>query len=379
MLWLDEPMIEIGPERESFDVVDWSENLQRARLVLRSDRATFQRRFDETRDSAGGHPFEIADQVDRASLMFESPYQERLEQEIVAHVAAWQRNPLVLWLYSPVLVNFIDLLNPDLVVFDVMDDLVSFRFASDRLVSQERELMARADLLFAGGPTLFETRRSRHPDAHLFPSGVDGAHFARSLADDLRIPEPMRALPNPIIGYFGVIDERIDFGLLRDVALARPDWSFVMVGPLLKVHEDRLPRVPNLHFLGRREYEELPSHLKAFDVAMMPFAVNEATRSISPTKTLEYMAAGRPVVSTPIRDVISLYGAVVRVAGTTGGFVEAIQAALDEGDEARKERRAREEALLAACSWDRIVQEMDALIADRLSARGDPRSGRAGT
>lgn len=369
VLWVDEPMVEVGPEREAFETADWSENLRLARLVLSSDRETFQRRLDETRDRSGGHPFDVAANVERASLMFESRYQERLEREVAEHVASWQRNPLVLWLYTPMVVKFIELLRPELVVFDVMDDLASFRFAPTRLVTQERNLVARADLLFAGGPTLFEERRARHPDAHLFPSGVDRGHFAAALDDELPIPEPMRALPRPVIGFFGVIDERTDFGMLREIASARPEWSFVMVGPLLKVREDRLPRLANLHFLGKREYRDLPAHLKAFDVAMMPFAINDATRSISPTKTLEYMAAHRPVVSTPVPDVISLYGSVVRVAGTATEFVAQIEAALGESPADRRERQAREDALLEAYSWERIVQEMDALVRERLAAR----------
>ena len=274
VLWVDEPRIEIGPASEAFEIADELPNLQVARLVLRSDEATFRRRLDETRDASGGHPFEISDNIQRASLMFESRYQPRLEEEVTRYVASWRRGPLVLWLYTPVVVRFIDLLQPDVVVYDVMDDLKAFRFPPRRLVDQERELVSRADLLFAGGPTLYEDRRSRHPDAHLFPSGVDEAHFARALRDDLPIPAPMRGLPRPIVGYFGVVDERTDFALLASAARARPDWSWVMIGPMLKVHERRLPKLHNLHFLGKREYEELPAYLQAFDVAMMPFAIN---------------------------------------------------------------------------------------------------------
>ncbi len=369
VLWVDEPMIEIGPRHEAFEVTAVSEKLRLGRLVLRSDPETFRRRLDETRDGAGGHPFDVSSTLERASLMFESRFQERLEREVSAYVASWRRNRLVLWLYTPLAVRFIDLLNPDLVVFDVMDDLASFRFAPERLVEQERELMRRADLVFAGGPTLHETRRSRHGDLHLFPSGVDEAHFATALHDELPIPEPMRPFPRPIVGYFGVIDERIDLDLLRGVAAARPDWSVLMIGPLLKLREEWLPHLPNLHFVGKRTYDELPAHLKAFDVAVMPFAINDATRSISPTKTLEYMAAHRPVVSTPIPDVAALYGSVVRFGATVGEFVEQIEAALAETGAERDERRERERALLGAYSWDRIVHEMDALVEARLEAR----------
>ena len=372
MVYVEEPRIEIGPPRDVFEVTDEAPNLQVARLVLSSDEVTFRRRLDETRDATGGHPFAVSERIERASLMFESREQGRLEREVVRYVESWRSGPLVLWLYTPLVVGFIDLLSPDLVVYDVMDDLASFRYAQARLRQQEQELVTRADLLLAGGPSLYEARRTRHPNAHLFPSGVDEAHFARAASSDVEVPEDIGRLPRPVIGYFGVIDERIDYELLASVARARPEWSWVMIGPLLKVREAEIPRLPNLHFLGKRPYEELPANLAGFDVAMMPFAINEATRSISPTKTLEYMAGHKPVVSTPVPDVMSLYGEVVRIADTPERFVEQVEAALGEDEPARQARAAVESELLARYSWDRIVEEIDGLL--EKSARRSPKA-----
>ncbi len=369
VFYAEEPRIAIGPPGEGFEVSEPWPNLQVGRLVYRGDKATFRRRLDEMLDRSGARAFKVSEDIREAGLGFDSPVEERLEREVRAAVASWRRNPLVLWLYTPAAVPFIDLLAPDLLVYDVMDDLSSFKYAPPRLKEQERELFARADLIFAGGPSLYETRKSRHPDVHLFPSGVDQGHFARALEEDLPAPPAVRELPHPIIGYFGVIDERLDLQLLERAAALRPEWSWVLIGPVLKIEERTLPRLPNIHYLGQQDYQDLPAYLKAFDVAMMPFARNEATRSISPTKTLEYMAAHKPIVSTSIRDVIALYGAVVRIADDPEGFVAAAQAALDEGQREGEDRLGRGRDLLRRYSWDQIAGEMHALIRDRLARK----------
>jgi UDP-galactopyranose mutase len=366
VLYVEEPRIQIGPDYEGFDIIEARPNLRVARLTYRSDMVTFWKRLHETQDHVGEHPFKISDQIREASLMFESPVQERLEQEVVNYVAARRGEQLVLWLYTPVVVQFIDLLQPDLVVYDVMDELGAFKFMPPKLKQQEQELFARADLVFTGGPSLHEARRNRHADVHLYPSGVEQAHFAKARSDDLPIPPEMAALGSPIIGFFGVIDERTDRELLARVAQLRPDWQWVMIGPILKIQEHDLPRLPNLHYLGKQDYADLPAYLKAFDVAMMPFARNESTQFISPTKTLEYMAAHKPIVSTPITDVIGLYGSVVRIADTPEAFVAQVEAALHEPEHDREDRIRREHDLLGRYAWDRIASEMQALIDERL-------------
>ena len=227
--------------------------------------------------------------------------------------------------------------------------------------------MTRADLVFTGGPSLYAARQGRHPDLHLFPSGVEQQHFAQALAADLQVPEEVRDLPRPIIGFFGVIDERIDLELLAQAAATQPAWSWVLIGPILKIEEGNLPRLPNIHYLGKQDYQQLPAYLKAFDVALLPFARNEATRFISPTKTLEYMAAHKPIVSTSIQDVITLYGAVVRIADTPAELMTQVQAALDEGPAERAQRLGKEDELLRRYAWDHIAEEMHRLIEDRLN------------
>ncbi|RYE51444.1 MAG: glycosyltransferase family 1 protein, partial [Hyphomicrobiales bacterium] len=213
----------------------------------------------------------------------------------------------ILWFYSPTMYSFARGTEAAAVVYDCMDELANFRFAPANLKQIEAELMQRADLVLTGGTSLFEARRHSHDNIHAFPSGVDIAHFAAARSGIAAEPA-MVDLPGKKLGYYGVIDERIDLGLLERVARARPEWSIVMVGPLAKLGQDELPRVPNLHFVGPRPYADLPRCLAAWDVALMPFAINDATRFISPTKTPEYLAAGLPVVSTPIVDVVASYG-----------------------------------------------------------------------
>ncbi len=366
VVWVEEPRIQIGPPATTFAVTAVQPHLRVARLLARSDAPTFWDRLNAKLDPTGAHPFRVSDDIREAGLTFDSAFQAQLEHEVVRYVTPRRRRPLVLWVYTPQVVHFIDLLTPDLVVYDVMDDLSAFKFAPPRLLHQEQELFARADLVFTGGPSLHAARVGRHHDIHLFPSGVEQQHFAQAAQGQLPLPPALRDVPHPIIGYFGVIDERIDLDLLAQVARLRPHWQWVMLGPVLKIEERNLPRLPNLHYLGKQDYQDLPAFLQAFDVAMMPFARNEATRSISPTKTLEYMAAHTPIVSTPIPDVITLYGAVVHIADTPAAFVDAVEAALDEDGAARATRIQQEAALLAQYAWDRIAHEMDALITDRL-------------
>ena len=369
VLYVEEPHIEIGPEHEGFEVEAQPSGVEVARLVLRSDHDTFWRRLEESQIATAGHPFAVSRDIVEASLMYESIAQPRLEREVADLVAARRRGPLVVWLYTPLVLRFAELLRPDLLVYDVMDELRAFRFAPPRLRELEEELLDRADLVFTGGPSMHEVRRDRRPDALLFPSGVDVGHFARALDPDLPVPPAVAGLPHPVIGFFGVIDERSDLNLLASAAAARPDWSWVVIGPPLKVQRDGLPRAPNLHYLGKQPYEDLPAYLKAFDVAMMPFALNEATRYISPTKTLEYMAAHRPIVSTPVPDVVSLYGSVVRIAEGPERFVAEIEAALRETDDERERRVAREDRILAGASWDAIADSMRQLIERRLESK----------
>lgn len=283
-------------------------------------------------------------------------------------VAAHGSKRLSLWYYTPMALLFSRHLRSRLCVYDCMDELTGFRFAPPALRQTEDELFARADLVFTGGQSLYEAKRRRHPSVHAFPSSVDVDHFRRGR---LRLPEPpdQAPLPRPRLGFFGVVDERMDLDLVRGVAAARPDWQLVMVGPVVKIDPASLPRGPNIHWLGGKSYAELPDYLAGWDVALMPFALNEATRFISPTKTLEYLAAAKPVVSTSILDVVQPYGEGNLVAITEGahGFVAAAERLLGRGDP--PDWLARVDDHLGGLSWNRTWEGMIALMQEALDHR----------
>ena len=273
----------------------------------------------------------------------------------------------VLWYYTPMALTVSQHLKPLATVYDCMDELSAFLLAPPDLRDLEAELLRRADLVLTGGRSLYEGKRLLHPHVHLFPSSIDAKHFraAREVHAD---PVDQADLRSPRIGFFGVIDERMDLDLVDALALLRPDWQFVYVGPVLKIEDSLVPRRDNIHYLGQKSYRELPAYLSGWDVAIMPFARNESTRFISPTKTLEYLAGGRPVVSTPIEDVVHPYGehGLVRIAGTPEEFVRAIEAAMAEEDASRL---AAVDAILARTSWDRTWQSMSALVTGVVETR----------
>jgi len=280
----------------------------------------------------------------------------------------------VLWYYTPMALPFSEHLDALATVYDCMDELSAFRGAPPTLRAREVALFRRADLVFTGGQSLFEKKRAQHPNVHAFPSSVDVAHFGAARAAR-SAPEDQAGIPQPRFGFFGVLDERLDVALLDRVAAARPDWQFVMVGPVVKIDEGELPRGTNIHYLGAKTYAELPAYLAGWDVALLPFARNESTRFISPTKTPEYLAAGKPVISTSIRDVVRPYGerGLVRIADTPAAFIAAAEAALSDD---RVAHQARCDAFLAGMSWENTWERMSALlegvIAERLSVTPAP-------
>jgi UDP-galactopyranose mutase len=271
----------------------------------------------------------------------------------------------VLWYYTPMALPFTEQLDPSLVVYDCMDELSAFRGAPPTLVAEEERLLQRTDVVFTGGWTLFEAKRSRHPNVHGMPSSVDVAHFSRA-RDGAIEPADQATIPHPRLGFVGVVDERMDLPLLRDVAESRPDWHLIMIGPVVKIDPADLPRLPNIHWLGGRTYEQLPDYIGGWDVALLPFARNESTRFISPTKTPEYLAAGRPVVSTSISDVVRPYGeqGLVRIADSAPDFVSAVEALLTQSAAERTAWLARVDEMLAQMSWDETWERMDVIMAD---------------
>jgi protoporphyrinogen oxidase/glycosyltransferase involved in cell wall biosynthesis len=272
------------------------------------------------------------------------------------------------WLYTPMALPLLTKLAPKIVVYDCMDELTAFKAAPRQLVQRENALLRVANVVFCGGPSLYEARRGRHFNVHLFPSSVDRDHFARG--GDVAITHPeVKALSRPRLGFFGVLDERLDVDLVAAIAERRPEWEICLVGPVVKIDRATLPRAPNIHYFGQRDYADLPSFLAGWDLAILPFARTEATRCISPTKTLEYMAAGRSIVSTSIGDVERLYGDVVRFADTPDDFVAACEAALVEPEASRSERVAAMRRIVAATSWDETAREMRRVI-DVAATRG---------
>ncbi|WP_232924661.1 glycosyltransferase family 1 protein [Pseudomonas cichorii] len=265
------------------------------------------------------------------------------------------RNPrevLLRWYFTPMSLGFSEHLSARGTVYDCMDELSAFKGAPPQLLEREQRLLALADVVFTGGVSLWEAKRAQHGNVHAMPSSVDIEHFA-SARQALPEPADQAGIAHPRLGFFGVVDERLDLALLEGLARQRPDWQLVVLGPVVKIDPASLPSLPNIHYLGARAYSELPAYLSGWDVALMPFALNDATRFISPTKTPEYLAGGCPVVSTPIRDVVRTYGAcpVVHIAEDVPGFVTAIEAALIQ----RQDRDALfhlADQALAGMSWD---------------------------
>lgn len=269
---------------------------------------------------------------------------------------------LVAWFYTPMALEFAGHLASDVTVYDCMDELSAFRGAPPGLLRLEQDLIDRADLVFTGGRSLYEAKRDRHPRVFCFPSSIDAAHFsgARSPRSD---PADQAGIPHPRVGFFGVVDERMDLDLVRALAELRPEWRFVMIGPVAKIPPESLPRLPNLHWFGGKSYAELPAYLSGWDVGFMPFALNESTRFISPTKTPEFLAAGLPVVSTPVLDVVRDWGeaGLVDIATGPAAFADALGRALAKP---RTEWLRAVDRRLAEISWDRTWEEMRLKITD---------------
>ncbi|MGA0597867.1 glycosyltransferase [Enterovirga sp. CN4-39] len=290
--------------------------------------------------------------------------QRRLLERFLASEPTESR---VFWYYTPMAMAFSGHLQADAVIYDNMDELSAFRGASPEMLSNEEDLFARADLVFTGGMSLYEAKRHRHPSVHPFPSSIDPAHFARARIDR-RDPPDQAGIPGPRLGFFGVIDERMDLDLVAGVADARPDWQVVMIGPVVKIDPETLPQRPNIHWLGGRTYDELPAYLSGWNIGFMPFALNESTRFISPTKTPEFLAAGVPVISTPITDVIRPYGkkGLVEIAETKADVVAAAERLMARP---RAQWLARIDRHLATGSWDATWAAMRRLVSH---AMGEP-------
>ncbi|MCF2494573.1 glycosyltransferase family 1 protein [Dyadobacter chenhuakuii] len=263
----------------------------------------------------------------------------------------------IFWYYTPMALEFSSHLSPGLTVYDCMDELSAFKFAPESLKSLEKELMTRADVVFTGGHSLFESKRHQHANIYPFPSSIDKKHFGQARKRNYE-PADQAKIKGKKIGFYGVIDERFDIDLIRDIAAERPDWNIILIGPVVKIDPATLPRQANIHYLGARSYEQLPAYLSGWDVALVPFMLNESTKFISPTKTPEYLCAGKPVVSTPIRDVVNPYGTknLVSIGNNSKEFVEAIAYWIAMQD--KKEWLGNVDKFLSTISWDLTCADM---------------------
>lgn len=289
-------------------------------------------------------------------------YQQQFLGDMIAQNGI---DDFIAWYYTPMARQLTSLVRPRVTVYDCMDELSAFAGAPRAMKENEQALFGEADLVFTGGASLFESKRKQHPSVHLFPSSVDLAHFARARSATLDPPD-QRHLPRPRLGYAGVIDERMDLDLLREAAAKRPDWHFVLLGPVVKIDPGSLPQAPNIHYLGMKNYAELPDYLSGWNIGMLPFALNESTRFISPTKTPEYLAAGLHVISTPIRDVVTPYGdlGLVRIASGSSEFVSAAQSLLHNPPGTKF--RLAVDRFLAQSSWDKTWSDMNRQIEEKM-------------
>ena len=289
----------------------------------------------------------------------------RLVKEFINGPGAGQFDNPVQWFYDPMAVTAFDgHMNEILTVYDCMDELSKFAGAPPEIVQREAKLLERAAVVFTGGRKLYEAKSRFHSNCHFYGCGVDESHFGKARNPETSPAPELKSLPKPIIGYFGVIDERLDYELLSALAEANPNGSIVMVGPVMKVEEKTLPRRPNLHWVGQKAYSELPALCKGFDICMMPFALNEATEFINPTKALEYMATGRPIVSTAVADVVRNFGEVVKIAHSPGEFVNLCRETLEKPDPNAIERGLQ---MVAENSWDSVVARLEGHISDALA------------
>jgi glycosyltransferase involved in cell wall biosynthesis len=307
--------------------------------------------------------------VNGASPGFHDDHISVLQQFVAAAIREEKISDYWVWFYTPMAVPLVADLQPRGIVYDCMDELTLFKNAPRQLVQRENMLLKEADLVFTGGPSLYNSKKGRHPSVHCFSSSVDHEHF-RHVGGD----HPLQAgIPHPRLGYCGVIDERINMELVDAMATAHPEWHIVMVGPVVKIDPAGLPKHANIHWLGQQSYDDLPAFISGWDVCLMPFALNDATRFISPTKMLEYMACGQPSVSTSIRDVVEPYGHVVSIADTPADYVAACENILARTPEQRKAHSQELAQAIAKTSWDRTAQAMATLIdtADRAKDESD--------
>jgi glycosyltransferase involved in cell wall biosynthesis len=289
----------------------------------------------------------------------------RQKRLISALLAEKDITKYAVWYYTPMALPISEHLNPVLTVYDCMDELSAFKFASPDIVRYEKILLAKADVVFTGGHSLYEAKKDLHENMHPFPSSIDKAHFSKARQDGEDPPDQAK-IPHPRFGFYGVIDERFDIDLIAALSTKRPDWHFILIGPVVKIDPATLPQNPNIHYLGGKAYDVLPDYLRGWDIAMIPFMLNESTRYISPTKTPEYLAAGKPVISNAINDVVNPYG-MQKLVHICHGADEFITQAEEELAEKNKgEWLKKVDEFLENNSWDATWRQMADIMNQKL-------------
>lgn len=341
VLFVEEPLFDAEPEGDYLQITEPYSHVIRAVPHL---------------------PRALCDQYDNAARAVSALLVQTLNGPLGEH---FQRP--VQWFYTPMPAPImLGHFNERGVVYDCMDELAQFRHAPPDIGKREKRLLAAADVVFTGGHKLYTSKSRYHDNVHFFGCGVDTKHFGKARLEETVIPADVRELPRPVMGYFGVIDERLDYGLIAALAAAQSKGSVVMVGPVVKVDPAELPRAANIHWLGQRAYEDLPAYVKSFDVCLMPFALNEATEYINPTKTLEYMAAGKPIVSTAVSDVVHNFTPIVKVAYNPAEYIAAVTQAITAPNQELLAAGVKRAAL---ASWNSTVATMRQLILESLAQR----------
>jgi len=286
---------------------------------------------------------------------------ERIQNLIKELLEEYNIENYISWYYTPMALQFTSELHPEKIVYDSMDELSAFKFAPPQLLQLENELFRKADVVFTGGNSLYQAKKNRHHNIHAMPSSIDKLHFgqARAIQEE---PADQKSISSPKLGFFGVVDERFDIELLREVSAKRPDWQFIIIGPVVKISPEDLPRASNIHYLGPKTYSELPQYISHWDIALILFALNESTEFISPTKTPEYLAAGKPVISTAIKDVINPYGnaGLVHIISDSESFISTAEKIFADDEKDHWQRTV--DHFLEDDSWDNTFNKMNALI-----------------
>lgn len=291
----------------------------------------------------------IQDETKRKEIVIKNLFKEHAIQSYI------------FWYYTPMALAFTANFKPLATVYDCMDELSAFKFAPPEITAFEQELFRKANVVFTGGNNLYKAKKEQHDNIHCCPSSIDKAHF-KVARDHKNEVADQSAIPYPRLGFFGVIDERFDIDLIKQAADAKPDWHFVLVGPVIKIDAATLPQNENIHYLGPKTYEELPAYLSGWDIALIPFAINESTRYISPTKTPEYLAGGKPVISTAITDVVNPYFelGLVHIVQNAEDLIQMATSELNITD--KREWLSKVDEYLSTISWDATWERMDELV-----------------